>query len=164
MDGRVVRELPAPGMPDARETREVCPEKALVCGQSLEGRGRRVQQGLVRGAVRRAEDGSARCRDREGAEEVRPRELWVQVVLEPRLGCMLLTLGTVAVATGRSDSVLPPAVWALIKARAVMSAAAVLEALATLRCARGRWGEGARDSGAKAVQTARRVGRAGARP
>ena len=56
----------------------------------------------------RADEGSERLRDGEGEEEVRPGQLFVQVVLEPLLGCMLLTLGTVAVATGMMDAVVPP--------------------------------------------------------
>jgi hypothetical protein len=122
---RVVLALPAPGRQDARETREVCPDTARVCGQALEGRGRRVHHGLVRGALRRAEAGSERCRDRAGAEEVRPRELWVQVVVEPLWGCMRLPLGTVAVATGMRAPVWLPAGLARREARAVMAAAAV---------------------------------------
>ncbi len=127
VDVRVVLELPAPGRQDACETREVCPDTALGGGQSRAGRGRRVQHGLVRGALRRADAGSERFRDREGEEDVRPRELCVQVVWEPLGGCMRLPLGTVAVATGMMDPVLPPAVLALREARAVMSAAAGLD-------------------------------------
>ena len=44
---------------------------------------------------------------------MRPRELCVEVVLEPLLGCMLLALRTVPVATGTMDTVLFPAAWAL---------------------------------------------------
>ena len=42
VDVRVVLELPAPGMQDPGEPREVGPDEALVCGQPLEGRGRGV--------------------------------------------------------------------------------------------------------------------------
>jgi hypothetical protein len=106
MEVRVVLELPAPRMQDPGEPREVCPDEALVLGQPLEGRGRRLKQGVVREALMRADEGSERLRDGEGEEEVRPGQLFVQVVLKPLLGCMLLTLGTVAVATGMIDAVL----------------------------------------------------------
>ena len=108
VDVGVVLELPAPGVQDAGEPRQVGPDEALVCGQPLEGRGRGVKQGLVREALMRADEGSQGLRDGEGEEEVRPGQLFVQVVLEPLLGFMLLTLGTVAVATGMIDAVLPP--------------------------------------------------------
>ena len=123
----VVLELPAPGVQDTGEPWEVGPDEALVGGQPLEGRGRRLKQGLVREALMRADEGSERLRDGEGEEEMRPRELFVQVVLEPLVGCMLLTLGTVAVATGMLDAMVPSTVLALIEAVAVVSALTVLD-------------------------------------
>jgi hypothetical protein len=41
----------------------------------------------------RADEGTQNFRDGEGEEEMPPRELFGQVVLEPLLGFMLLTLG-----------------------------------------------------------------------
>jgi hypothetical protein len=58
---------------------------------------------------------------------MRPRQLLVQVVLEPWLGCMLLPLGTVPVATGMLEAVLSFTVGALREARAIGAAAAVLD-------------------------------------
>jgi hypothetical protein len=58
---------------------------------------------------------------------MRPGQLFVQVVLEPLLGFMLLTLWAVAVATGMIDAVLPSTVLALIEAVAVMAALAMLD-------------------------------------
>ena len=58
-----------------------------------------------------------------------PRELFVQMVLEPLLGCMLLTLGTVAVATGMMDAVLLPTALALIEAMAIRSTLAILDGM-----------------------------------
>ena len=51
VDVGVVLELPAPGVQDAGEPREVGPEAALVGSQPLAGRGRGVKQGLGREAV-----------------------------------------------------------------------------------------------------------------
>ena len=62
-----------------------------------------------------------------GDEEMRPGQLFLQMVGEPLLGCMLLALGTVAVATGVMDAVFFPTVWALIEAMPIMAAAAVLD-------------------------------------
>jgi hypothetical protein len=75
----------------------------------------------------RAETGAQGFRDGEGEKKVRSGELFVEVVLEPLLGFMLLALGTVAVATGMMDTVVPPTARALIEAMAVMAAPAVLD-------------------------------------
>jgi len=58
---------------------------------------------------------------------MRPGQVFFQVVLEPLLGCLRLTLGTVAVATGMRDAVVPPAGVALREAVAVMAALARLD-------------------------------------
>ena len=52
MDVGVVLELPAPGMQDTGETREVCPDETLVFGEPFEGVRRGVEQGLVGEALR----------------------------------------------------------------------------------------------------------------
>src|SRR5713101_849596 len=114
-------------MQDTGEAREIGPDEALIFGQPLESRGRRLKQGLVREALMRADEGSKRLRDGEGEEEMRSGELFVQVMLEPLLGFMLLTLGTVAVATGMIDAVLLATTVALIEAVAVVSALALLD-------------------------------------
>jgi hypothetical protein len=75
----------------------------------------------------RAEEGTEGLRDRAGEEEVRSGKLLLQVVMEPLLGCMLLTLGTVSIATGMLDAMVFPAALALRETMAVMSAAAVLD-------------------------------------
>ena len=74
-----------------------------------------------------AHKGTQGLRDSEGDEEVRPRELFVQVVLEPLVSFMLLALGTVPVTTGTIDAVLCPTALALREAVAVMSALALLD-------------------------------------
>ena len=108
VDVGVVLELPAPGMEDAGKPWEIGPDETLVLGQPFEGHGRRVKHRLVCGALMRADEGAKRLRDREGEEEVRPWELFVEVVLAPLLGFMLRALGTVAVATGMVHAVLSP--------------------------------------------------------
>jgi len=75
----------------------------------------------------RTEEGSEGLRHGEGQEEVRPGQLCVQVVLEPLVGCRLLTLGAVAVATGMLDAMLLPTVLALREAMAVRAALALLD-------------------------------------
>jgi hypothetical protein len=140
VDVGVVLELPAPGMQDAGETRKVCPDEPLVLGQPFEGERRGGEHGVVRAALMRADEGSERLRHGEGEEEVRPGQLLLQVVCEPLLGFMLLTLGTVAVATRMIDAVLPPTTWALIEAVAVVSALAVLDSADDLAVGGGQVG------------------------
>ena len=71
---------------------------------------------------------------------MRPGQLFVEVVREPLRGCMLLTLGAVAVATGMVDAVLPPTVGALIEAMAVVAALAVLDGADDLAVCEGEVG------------------------
>lgn len=78
---RVVRELPAPGVQAPGEPREGRPDDTLVGGQPLEGHGRRLQHRVGGEALRRAEEGPQGLRDGAGEEEVRSRELLVQVGL-----------------------------------------------------------------------------------
>src|SRR5215831_8525350 len=111
---RVVLQLLAPGVQDTGETREIGPDEALVFGQPFEGCCRCLKQGLVRAALMRAHKGTQGLRDSEGEEEVRPRELLVQVVLEPLLSFMMLALGTVPVATRTIDAVFCSTAGALI--------------------------------------------------
>ncbi len=140
VDVGVVLELPAPGVQDPGEPREIGPNKALVGGETFESRCRRLKQGLVREALMRADEGSERLRDGKGEEEVWPGQLLLQVVCEPLLGLMLLTLGAVAIAAGMLDAVLPPTVWALIEAVAVVSALAVLDGADDLAVGEGQLG------------------------
>ena len=126
MDVGVVLELSAPGMQDTGKTRESCPDEPLVFGEPFECLSRGGEQGVVREALVRADKRTQGLRDGEGEEEVRPRELCVQMVLEPLVSFMLLALGTVPVATGMIDAVLFPTALALIEAMAVMAALAIL--------------------------------------
>src|SRR5262249_10354960 len=116
VDVGVVLAWPAPGMQDSGEAREVGAEKARVVGPPLEGHGRGLQQRVGRAAWLHAPKGTQGCRDGEGEEEVRPGQLVVQVGVAPWRRFLLLTLGTVAVATGMLDAVLSPTGWALIEA------------------------------------------------
>jgi len=121
---RVVLVLPAPGRQDAGAPREVRPEATRVFGEPFEGCSRGVEHGVRREALRRADTWAEGRGDGKGDEAMRPGKLFVQVVMEPRLGCMLLTLGTVAVPTGMMDAVVSPAAWARREAVAVGAALA----------------------------------------
>ena len=114
-------------MPNTGKPREFCPNQTLVCGEPCESLRRGGAQGVVREALMRADEGSERLRHGAGEEAVRPGQLFGQGVLEPVRGLMRLTLGTVAVATGMMDAVVPPTAWALREAMAVMAALALWE-------------------------------------
>ena len=60
---------------------------------------------------------------------MRPRELFVQVVMSPRLGCMMLARWTVPVATGMMDAVVSPTAWALGEAVAIVPTLAMLDGI-----------------------------------
>ena len=81
VDMGMILELPTPRMQDPGEPREVSADETLVIGQPLESRCRRLKHSLVREALMGADEGSERLRDGEGEEEVRPGQLFVQVVL-----------------------------------------------------------------------------------
>ena len=112
--------------------------KRCIGGESLEGGRRGVEQRLVGRALVRAHEGAERLWDGEGEEKMRPWELFVQVVVEPLLGFMLLTLGAVAVATGMRHTMVPSTVLALIEAVAVGAALAVLEGTEDLAVGEGQ--------------------------
>jgi len=80
MDVGVVLELPTPGLQDTSEPREIGPDETCVFGEPFEGFSRGVKQGLVRGALMRADEGSERLRHGEGEEEVRPEKLFLQMM------------------------------------------------------------------------------------
>jgi hypothetical protein len=153
MDVRVVLELPAPRMQDTGETREARPDETRVFGEPFEGCRRGVEHGAGPEALMRAEKGAQGCRDGEGQEKVWSGELLLQVMLEPLLGFMLLTLGPVAVATGMMDAGLPPTALALREAVAIVPAVALLESAEDLAVHGGEggivlqvlWGEGIED-------------------
>ncbi len=127
MDRRVVGEWPAPGMQDSGKTRQRCPDATLVCGEPFAGVRRGGAQGVGSEAWMGVEQGTPGRRDGAGEEEVRPGALLLQVVVSPRLGCMLLTRRTVAGATGMLDAVVRATAVALRDAVARVSAVAVLE-------------------------------------
>ena len=140
MDVRVVLQLPAPGVQDPGEPREVCPDEPLIGGEPFEGERRGVEHGVVREALMRADEGSERLRHGEGEEEVRPGKLLFEVVFKPLLGCMLLTLGAVAVATGMIDAVVLATTLALREAVAIVPALALLDGADDLAVCEGQLG------------------------
>ena len=72
---------------------------------------------------------------------MRPWELCVQMVLEPHLGCVVLTLGAVAVATCVIDAVLSATALALVEAVSIVTALAILHGTESLSVRQGQSGE-----------------------
>ena len=87
----------------------------------------------------RADKGAQGFRDGEGEEKVRPGKLFVQLVVEPLLGFMLLTLGTVAIAAGVIDAVLSATAVAL--SRGCVRSVRCGNAEWRLRSCGGRWAD-----------------------
>ena len=77
----MVLELSPPGMEDAGKAGEVGADEALLLSEPFEGLRRGFEQGLVGEALMRADKRAQGLRDGERNEAVRPRELFVQVVL-----------------------------------------------------------------------------------
>src|SRR5712691_307676 len=101
----MVLELSPPGMEDAGKAGEVGADEALLVSEPFEGVRRGVEQGLGGEAWMRAEKGAQGLRDGTGHEAVRSGKLFVTLVMEPLLGCVMLTLRAVAIATGMIDAV-----------------------------------------------------------
>ena len=154
VDVGVVLALSAPGRQDTEKARAVGAKETLVFGEPLEGLSRGVEHGLGGEAWMGAEKGTQGLRDGAGEEAVRPGKLVRQVVVEPLLGCMLLTLGTGAVATGMRDAVWLATELALREAVAIVSAVAVLDGAEDLAVRggevritlQGLWRQGGEDS------------------
>jgi hypothetical protein len=103
MDVGMVLQLSSTGVQDPGETREVRPDEPLVFGEPFGSCRRGLEHGLVAKALMRAEKGAEGLGDSKGDQEVRPGKLLLQVALKPLRGFMLLTLGTVSIATGMID-------------------------------------------------------------
>jgi hypothetical protein len=88
----------------------------------------------------RADEGAERLRDREGEEEVWPRQLFLKVMCKPLLGFMLLTLWAMTIATGMVHAVVAPTRGALIEAVAVGAALALLDGADDLAVCGGEMG------------------------
>jgi hypothetical protein len=140
VDVRVGRERSTPGRQDTGKSREVGPDEALVFRQPFEGRGRRLQQGLVGEALVRADEGTSGCRDGEGAEAVWPRQRLIEVMCEPLLGCRLLTRRAMTMATGMVHAVLAPTRVALRETVAVVPALARWDGADALAVGEGQMG------------------------
>jgi len=132
--------LPAPRRQDAGAPREGGPDAPLIGGEPCEGERRGMEHGVVREALRRADAGSERLRHGEGEEEVRPGQLLCEGVCKPLRGCMLLTRGAVAVATGMRDAVVVPTACALREAVSVVAAVTVVDGADALAVREGEVG------------------------
>jgi hypothetical protein len=93
--------------------------KALISGQFFEGLRGGLEQALVSEPGMRAAKGSQGLGDGEGDEEIGTWHLLVELVLEPELGVVMLTLRTVPITTGMIDAMRLATAWAGIEAVAI---------------------------------------------
>ena len=121
MNVGVILELPTPGVQDTGKTGQSCADEALILGEQFQGVGRGFEHGLVTNLWMGADDRAKGLRDGEGDQEVRTRELLIELFVQPRLGFMVLTLGTMSIATGVRDAVAMSTAVALIEAVSVCS-------------------------------------------
>lgn len=77
----MILELPAPGMQDTGETRQISTDETRILRKAFAGSSRRFEHGLVGDALVRPEKRSYGVRDGEGDEEVWTGELFVQLVV-----------------------------------------------------------------------------------
>ena len=81
-----------------------------------------------------------RLRHGEGEEAIRPGQLLLQVVVEPLLRLIVLTLGAMAIAAGVQDAVTPSAALARLEAVSGVSGAAVEDGMHRFVVRRGQGG------------------------
>jgi hypothetical protein len=106
--GGMIRERPAPGRPETRQTGERSADAAGLAGEACEGCRRRRDHGLGGQPGRGAAAGAQGGRDGKGDEAGRAGELLVALVVEPRPRLLGLTRWTRVLAAGRRETV----VWA----------------------------------------------------
>jgi hypothetical protein len=99
-----IRELPAPGRQDTRQTGESRADDAGLAGEACEGCRRRLDQGLGGQPGMGAAEGAQGGREGKGDEEGRPWERCVERCGEPRPRLLGLTLGTRAMAAGMRET------------------------------------------------------------
>ena len=93
-------ELPAPGVQDTRQTRQISADAACIVGETFQRCCRGFAQGLIGRSRMGTTEGTSRLRHGEGEEEIRPWELLLQLVVEPLLRLIVLTLWAMAIAAG----------------------------------------------------------------
>jgi hypothetical protein len=141
MNVRVVLERSSPGVQDTGKAGQGRADAALLVSEPFAGSCGRLAQDLGGDVLMRAEKRAQGLRDGAGKEKVGARELCLQVVVEPLLGCMLLALWTVPVAACVIDAVLVATGVARREALSVMATWALLDGADDLTV---RGGEGGR--------------------
>ena len=137
-------QLAAPRMQEAGKAGQRGANEARVFGEAFECLGRCLEHSLVGEGGVGATEGAQCLRHREGDQEVRSWELLLELVVQPRLGFVVLTLGTMPIAAGMMDTVVLSTGGAGIEAVAVCPCTAAADGVNDL--AGGRWGgaDGAR--------------------
>lgn len=103
MDGRGIRQLPAPRRPHAEEARQIGAQGFLVGGQRLDRLGRSVEQGAIAHARRLREKVPQRLRNGESQPEVMGGQRPLELPGQPAFRLALLADRTVAMAAAACD-------------------------------------------------------------
>jgi hypothetical protein len=93
--------------------------KALISGQFFEGLGGGLKQTLVSEPGVRATKSPQGLGDGEGDEEMGTWHLFVELVLKPELGVVMLTLRTMPIAASMIDAMRLATTWAGVEAVAI---------------------------------------------
>ena len=108
MNVRMILERAAPGMEDAEEATPRRADVLGVGGQGFDRGAGRLEQCGIGDALVSAQEAAQPGRDGEGEQEIRARQQAIDLVLEPGLGLVLLTGGTMPIAAGASHGVRRP--------------------------------------------------------
>jgi hypothetical protein len=119
--------LSPPGMQDARKAGQHRAEEGRVFGQAFERLCSASAQALGGEPGMGAAQGSQRFWHGAGDQEGRPRQLCIELVVQPLRGFLLLTWWTVSMATGMGDVLMWSTTCAGLEARAVGAGAAAAD-------------------------------------
>jgi hypothetical protein len=115
MDMGVKLEGATPGVKDAKEAREICADELFIGGQFLNGFGGSLKQSGVGRALILTDEAAQAFRDSKREHEMVAWELAFELFVEPLAALVVLTGGTMAIATGAVDAMNLAARLALIQ-------------------------------------------------
>jgi hypothetical protein len=111
----VILQSSSPGVENTEEAWEIGTDVFSIEGKFFDGIAGRLEQSGVTGALVLAHERTQLFRDCERDEEVVTRQLAFDLFLQPLLGFIVLTGGTVAIATGAKELARLSAAVALVE-------------------------------------------------
>jgi hypothetical protein len=118
MDMGMIIEGPSPGVKDAEESREICPDVMLIRSKFPHSFGGSLEQGRVRYPLVFTNESAQILRDGISEQEMVTGELPFHLFLQPLPGLMVLTSGAMAISTGAIDPMELATLLALVKGNA----------------------------------------------